>query len=80
MVTLKCHENPADFKCTAKVTKTWPGCGHKVEGKCSDDVTKQPCPKPCGANIPGCEHKCEGTCGKCRNGKLSGLTVRMPSG
>ncbi|KAL4887238.1 hypothetical protein BJY04DRAFT_181 [Aspergillus karnatakaensis] len=64
---MPCHEsqNLGTFKCSVKVMKVVPQCGHGVEVACHQDVGSSfLCPKPC-SQILRCGHECHGTCGRC---------------
>jgi hypothetical protein len=63
-----CHltQNISALRCSVVVTKTVPGCGHKIHVECSQDVNNESykCPDPCGTPLT-CGHPCPGSCGGC---------------
>ena len=70
---MKCYEtlDLAKVRCTVKVEKEVPGCGHIVSVECCKAVDSEgfSCPTPCNETL-GCGHKCPGSCGNC--GKQEG--------
>jgi hypothetical protein len=60
--------NLANVSCHVQVLKEVPGCLHKINIDCSQDVTRKAfkCPEACSALLP-CGHCCTGTCGRCNS-------------
>lgn len=55
------------IKCSERVQKTVPRCGHSIPIECHKDLNDDSfrCPTPCG-QLLRCGHVCPGTCGSCR--------------
>ncbi|KAF1968342.1 hypothetical protein BU23DRAFT_592152 [Bimuria novae-zelandiae CBS 107.79] len=75
-----CHrtQHLDQIPCHMPTTKDSPGCGHTVQVKCSEDVTKAGfrCPASCGT-VLACGHACPGSCGGCnRKDKDGNATVQ----
>ncbi|KAI0106357.1 P-loop containing nucleoside triphosphate hydrolase protein [Hypoxylon sp. NC0597] len=66
---------PSKVRCYERVTKTVPGCNHRVQVPCREDVTKDCfiCQTPCG-QILSCGHACEASCKACRT-RVNGEVV-----
>lgn len=68
VTTAECWQvqDPSLIRCSVIVTRTVPGCEHKVQVKCCDDITgaNYQCVVVCGQNLP-CGHSCKSPCFKC---------------
>lgn len=78
-----CHKtlDLSNIFCNIMVSKEVPGCKHKVNIKCSQDVDKEnfKCPSPCGTLLP-CGDICPGSCGHCNTNKKEGVSsVKHPN-
>ncbi|KAK4101149.1 hypothetical protein N658DRAFT_426189 [Parathielavia hyrcaniae] len=75
---VECHRtlDLSTVRCSRKVDKIVPGCGHTVSVPCHTDVASKlfRCSTTCTENLE-CGHQCPGTCGRCRKeddgGKVS---------
>ncbi|PVD21342.1 hypothetical protein C0Q70_19515 [Pomacea canaliculata] len=65
----KCYE-PCG-KCTQRVEKVIPMCGHKAMIECHRDPHILLCTSRCEGNLEKCGHQCSGKCGQCRERKKS---------
>ncbi|KAH9907356.1 hypothetical protein F4778DRAFT_768940 [Xylariomycetidae sp. FL2044] len=76
--TLCCYQkqNLSSIKCTVKMQKTIPGCGHSPMVDCNLSVEAKSfrCPVPC-EELLGCGHICPGTCESCRRPQEDGTAV-----
>ncbi|KAG6104174.1 hypothetical protein E4U31_002197 [Claviceps sp. LM219 group G6] len=59
-------QDPSLIQCKVTVTKTVPGCEHRVSTVCSEDVTneKYQCISRCGSHL-ACGHDCKDACCSC---------------
>ncbi|KAG6019916.1 hypothetical protein E4U19_006811 [Claviceps sp. Clav32 group G5] len=63
-------QDPSLLRCKVIVTKTVPGCEHRVSTVCSEDVTseKYQCISRCESHL-SCGHDCKGACWSCNKRK-----------
>lgn len=75
---VRCYltQDLAAIHCDVIVSQKVPSCGHIVEAKCSQDVTRRSfrCPTACGT-ILACGHLCPGSCGHCNSNEQAGYLV-----
>ncbi|KAG6118692.1 hypothetical protein E4U14_006416 [Claviceps sp. LM454 group G7] len=59
-------QDPSLIQCKVTVTKTVPGCEHRVSTVCSEDVTNEryQCISRCGSHL-ACGHDCKDLCWSC---------------
>jgi hypothetical protein len=62
--------------CDVLVQKQVPGCNHKLDIKCSQDVNKEnfKCPVPCTEYL-SCGHPCAGSCSSCSQKDQAGQAI-----
>ncbi|KAG6125729.1 hypothetical protein E4U12_007043 [Claviceps purpurea] len=63
-------QDPSLIRCKVIVTKTVPGCGHRVSTVCSEDVTNEEyqCISRCESHL-ACGHDCKDDCWSCNKRK-----------
>ncbi|KAI1412717.1 putative NF-X1 finger and helicase domain protein [Hypoxylon sp. FL1857] len=68
-------QTPFEVQCYMRVTKFIPGCNHRVQVLCREDVTKDSfiCQALCGKLLP-CGHTCKAACKTCRK-RMNGEVV-----
>ncbi|KAG6023449.1 hypothetical protein E4U41_002016, partial [Claviceps citrina] len=66
-------QDPSLIRCRVQVSKTVPGCGHRISIACAVDVASDAykCESPCGSHRP-CGHDCRDACWRC-NKRQDGL-------
>lgn len=73
-----CHltQDTDALECSVIITKTVPGCRHKVRVECCQNVNEDSykCPHPCETPLT-CGHPCPGSCGRCNKKDLKGGTI-----
>ncbi|KAG6014275.1 hypothetical protein E4U43_006735 [Claviceps pusilla] len=62
------------IRCSVTVTKTVPGCDHRVSVACSEDVTSDGymCISTCGCHL-ACGHNCKSPCWTCKRRQGDGI-------
>lgn len=80
VTSAKCWEfqNPASILCKVKVTRTVPGCEHKADVECHQDVNNIRCMARCGQVLNGCGHNCPKSCHECT--RRDGAVIRTQYG
>lgn len=68
-------QDPSSIRCSSRVTRTVPGCGHRVTVQCHEDVEAAgfQCAAPCGSHR-SCGHECKSRCCRCntrQDGKIT---------